>query len=362
MGERTTGQQHGARPLRSLVRWLISDAAGSTDDSAADRIDWPRCVPFILLHLACLAVLWVGFSWVALAVAVGLYFVRMFFVTGFYHRYFSHRAFRTSRAFQLVMAVLGCTAVQRGPLWWASHHRHHHKHSDEEPDPHSPRRRGFLMSHLGWFMTRRNYATQWAYARDWARYPELRWVNRLDWVPAATLAGGLYGLGAWLGHAFPGLNTGGWQLVVWGFCLSTVVLYHATYTINSLAHRIGGRRFETGDDSRNSLGLALITLGEGWHNNHHHYPAAARQGFYWWEIDVCYYLLRGLEAVGLIRDLRPVPDRVLHRRLVGKTDGTGGSTAAEEQRDAAEGHGAPEDTELHRARDVRPAAQRRAAP
>ena len=300
--------------VRAWARWIISDEPPTPSDHRADRIDWPRCIPFLLLHAACLAVLWVGFSWAALAVAASLYLLRMFFITGFYHRYFSHRTFKTSRPFQFCMAALGCTAAQRGPLWWASHHRHHHKHADEEPDPHSPRWRGMLVSHTGWFMTRANYATRWPLARDWQKYPELRWINRLDWAPPLALAAALFLLGLGLQHAAPALNTGPWQMLVWGFVLSTVVLYHATYTINSLAHRFGRRRFNTRDDSRNNLALALITLGEGWHNNHHYYPASARQGFTPAEIDITYYGLRALAAIGLIWDLRPVPDRVLQQR------------------------------------------------
>ena len=114
-------------------------------------------------------------------------------------------------------------------------------------------------------------------------------------------------LGAWLARTHPQLGTSGLQLVVWGFCISTVALWHSTFTINSLAHRFGTRRYATRDDSRNNFWLALLTFGEGWHNNHHHFPVAARQGFYWWEIDIAYYGLRALAAAGIIWDLRAVP-------------------------------------------------------
>ncbi|MBS0376346.1 MAG: acyl-CoA desaturase [Proteobacteria bacterium] len=278
-----------------------------------DRIDWARIVPFAGVHLACLATLRVGASATAVGAALVLYALRMFAITGFYHRYFSHRAFKTSRPSQFLFALLGASAVQRGPLWWAAHHREHHAHSDAPDDVHSPRQRGFLWSHMGWFLSRRHFAPDLARVRDLARYPELRWLDRYDVVVPVLLAVALYGLGALLERLAPGLGTSRWQLLVWGFFVSTVLCYHATYTINSLAHVFGRRRYATGDDSRNNALLALLTFGEGWHNNHHHYPNAARQGFYWWEIDLTYYGLRVLAALGLIWDLKPVPAAVRAR-------------------------------------------------
>jgi stearoyl-CoA desaturase (delta-9 desaturase) len=215
----------------------------------------------------------------------------MFAITGFYHRYFSHRAFRTSRAAQLVFALLGASAVQRGPLWWASHHRHHHAHADRPEDAHSARQHGFLWSHCLWFLTAGNVRTRFDRVRDLARYPELRLIDRFDVAVPILLASTLY-------------LAGGVQFLVWGFCVSTVALYHATFTINSLAHRYGSRRYATRDDSRNNAWLALLTFGEGWHNNHHYYPRAARQGFYWWEVDLTYYALRMLAALGIVWDLK----------------------------------------------------------
>ncbi|NJN39854.1 MAG: acyl-CoA desaturase [Gammaproteobacteria bacterium] len=278
--------------------------------------DWPRVLPFVLLHLGCLGVLWVGASSVALGVAGALFALRMFAVTAFYHRYFSHRAFRTSRAAQFLFALLGASAVQRGPLWWASHHRHHHVHADGPEDSHSAHQHGFLWSHLGWFLARENFAARLKLVPDLARYPELRWLDRYDAAVPVLLAVALYGLGAWLERTAPSLGTSGAQLVVWGFCISTVALYHATFTINSAAHRFGARRYATRDDSRNNPWLAILTFGEGWHNNHHHFPGAARQGFYWWELDLSYYGLRLLAALGLVWDLRAVPIAVREARRV----------------------------------------------
>jgi stearoyl-CoA desaturase (delta-9 desaturase) len=299
---------NGARFATALRRWFDSGAAPQADAGAdARRIDWPRVLPFVLVHLGCLGALWTGVSATAAAVAVALFVLRMFAITAFYHRYFSHKAFRVSRAAQFAFALLGASAVQRGPLWWAAHHRHHHAHADRPDDCHSPREQGFLWSHMGWFLARENFATRSALVPDLARYPELRWLDRYDAVVPAALALGLYAAGAWLAQAAPGLGTDGWQLLVWGFCISTVALWHATFTINSLAHRFGSRRYATRDHSRNNAWLALLTLGEGWHNNHHRYPSAARQGFYWWELDLAWYGLRLLAALGIVRDLRPVP-------------------------------------------------------
>lgn len=295
----------------AVVRWFDSWSGleGMASD-ASRRIDWLRCVPFIVIHLVCLAVLWVGWSWTAVGMAAALYVVRMFALTAFYHRYFSHRSFRTSRVMQFLFALLGSTAIQRGPLWWASHHRHHHRVSDQPEDAHSPLQHGFLYSHMGWFMTRSNFAPRLKLIRDFARYPELRFLDRFDVVVPVLAGAAVWIAGDLLARFAPGLGTSGAQLFVWGV-ISTVVLFHATFTINSLAHIIGRQRYATGDGSRNSWLLTLITLGEGWHNNHHHYAASARLGHRWWEFDPAHAVLRLFARVGLIWDLRGVPERVL---------------------------------------------------
>ena len=294
-----------------LVRWMDG---GVPVDAApvvtSLRIEWRRNLGFLAIHLLCLLVFIVGFSWTAFWVAVGLYLVRMFAITGFYHRYFSHRAFRTSRGFQFVMALVGCSAVQRGPLWWAAHHRHHHAHTDDPEDLHSPRQRGFWMSHTGWFLTDAGSKTYAHYVRDLARTRNSSGsIASTAWFRSAMLLL-LYGAGEALKARQPALGTNGPQLVVWGFFLSTVVLYHATYTINSLSHMIGSRRYDTRDDSRNNWILAILTLGEGWHNNHHHYSGTVRQGFFWWEYDPTYWGLLVLSWLGLVKDLKRLPDAV----------------------------------------------------
>lgn len=290
----------------TMLRWIDTGAKRAAP-AAPHRIDWVRALPFVGMHLACFAVMWVGTSAIAVALAAGLYAVRMFALTAFYHRYFSHRTFRVSRPVQFAFAVLGAACAQRGPLWWAAHHRRHHAHADTALDPHSPTWRGMLWSHTGWFLTHEAFATDIARVRDFARYPELRWLERFDTAVPIALAASLYALGAWLASAHPESGTSGAQLLVWGFFISTVALFHATVTINSLAHRFGRRRFDTRDESRNNLWLALITFGEGWHNNHHFFPGSARQGFRWWEVDLTWYGLRLLAALGLVRDLKPVP-------------------------------------------------------
>ncbi len=304
--------KRASKMISGLIRWLFNDATlyADLDKAASQRLDPIRLTLFIALHLACLLALFTGISGTAIVLMLALYFIRMFFITAFYHRYFSHKTYHAGRLMQFIMAVLGCTAGQRGPLWWASHHRTHHLRSDSASDPHSPRH-GFLNSHVLWFLRCVNFPIVAKRVGDWQRYSELRLLERLAWLPFLLLAIACYSLGAYLQAHHPALETSGLQLLVWGFFISTVLLYHATYTINSLAHRFGSRRFNTRDDSRNNLLLALLTLGEGWHNNHHRYPASVQQGFYRGEIDISYWGIRLMAGLGLISDLRPVPEPVL---------------------------------------------------
>jgi len=312
--------------FKKIIKWFDNEATikdantlhadFDTQPSNWSEIDWVRVVPFIGIHLACFSVFWVGFSWFALGFAIGLYAVRMFAVTGFYHRYFSHKAFHTSRFFQFIIALFGASAVQRGPLWWASHHRHHHVNSDAVSDAHSPVQHGFLWSHIGWFLSTKHFATQTDRVKELAKFAELRWLDRYDVIVPTILAITIYGLGYWLESAHPSIGTNGLQLLAWGFAISTVALYHATFTVNSLAHVWGKRRYATTDQSRNNLWIAIVTMGEGWHNNHHHFPGSARQGFYWWEIDLTYYGLKMLAALGLIWDLRTVPVAIRESRKI----------------------------------------------
>lgn len=262
-----------------------------------EDIAWGKCFPFILLHFTPLACFYFGFGWREALWCVGLYYARMFFITGAYHRYFSHRAYKTSRWFQFLLAFGGGTAAQKGALWWAHHHRHHHKFSDQPQDIHSPRK-GFWWSHVGWILCTKYDETDYSKIKDLAKYPELRFLNRYHWIPPIAL-----GVAVFL--------IGGWKLLFGGFFLSTVLLYHGTFTINSFTHIWGRTRYRTGEDSRNSLLFALITCGEGWHNNHHYYQSTANMGFYWWEVDFSYYVLKVFSWFGLVWELRKPPQRIL---------------------------------------------------
>lgn len=295
--------------LLTPIRYLDSDYFPAGADNVrkqAPRVKRGRWIPLIFMHSVCLGVFFVGASAAAVLMAVALYFVRMFAITGFYHRYFSHRTFKTSRVAQFIFAVMGLTAVQRGPLWWAAHHRNHHQYSDKEGDPHSAKLYGFLWSHIGWITSDSNIPTDYAKVPDLAKYPELVFLNRFDWVVSVLAGVFVFGVGEILRLWAPQLGTSGPQMLVWGF-ISTIFLYHGTFAINSLAHLFGSRRFDTADDSRNNFWLALVTMGEGWHNNHHRYPGIARQGLMWWEIDCTYYLLLLMQKLGIIWDLRTVP-------------------------------------------------------
>jgi stearoyl-CoA desaturase (delta-9 desaturase) len=239
----------------------------------------------------------VPLTWTAAILGVGLYLARMFGITGGYHRYFAHRAYKTSRWFQFVLAWLGCAAMQKGPLWWASHHRQHHKFSDQEDDPHSPIVKTVWWAHVGWVISGRFRHAPLDTIRDYTKYPELRVLDKyLPWVPGFTLAAACY----WID---------GWSGLVWGFLVGTVLLYHGTFLVNSACHLWGTRRYATTDQSKNNWWAALLTMGEGWHNNHHHYQSCARQGFRWWEVDMSYYIIRALGAVGIVWDIREPTER-----------------------------------------------------
>jgi stearoyl-CoA desaturase (delta-9 desaturase) len=266
------------------------------------------------MHLACLLAFRVGVSAVAVAVCLVLYGLRMFAITAGYHRYFSHRSYKTGRKFQFALGCLGTMAAQKGPLWWAAHHRRHHGTSDTADDLHSPAVRGFWWSHVGWFLCRKYGDTEVRLIRDLASYPELRFLNKYYALPPAALAVFMLVLGRALQTIAPGMNTSAAQMLVWGFLISTVLVYHGTFVVNSLAHVFGRRRFPTKDNSRNNLLIALITLGEGWHNNHHHAPSSERQGFYWWEVDLTHYALSALSRLGIVWDLKKPPAGVYQKK------------------------------------------------
>lgn len=265
--------------------------------AAAGAIRWWPLQPFVVIHLVPLAAPFLGFRWYYPLLALGSYYFRMFWVTIGYHRYFSHRSFKTSRAFQFVLAFMAMTSAQKGVLWWAAHHRDHHRYSDGPEDLHSPRQSGLFWSHVGWILSSRYNATKLDRIRDFARYPELRWLNRWYLVPPAVFMAVL-----WL--------AGGLVAVMWAGVIGTILLWHGSFIINSLGHVLGTRRYETPDDSRNHWFLALLTCGEGWHNNHHRYQSTANQGWFWWQVDLSYYGLRLFSALGLVWDLRRPPAHI----------------------------------------------------
>ena len=271
-------------------------------------------MPLLIVHGCCIGVFFVKGGWPALFVCAAMYVLHVFALTAGYHRYFSHKSFKTSRAFQFALALLGTSAAQRDPLWWASHHRVHHQTADTEQDTHSPRHYGFWWAHMGWVMKRELMQTRFETIRDFVRYPELMWLNRHPYVPVVVLAALLLGLGSVLDRLRPGWGVSGPQFLFYGFFLSTVLVYHVTFCINSVSHLFGRRPYATDDDSRNNWVLGLLAMGEGWHNNHHRYAVSTRQGFRWWELDLTYLLLRVLQSVGLVWGIREPPRAVLAER------------------------------------------------
>lgn len=264
-------------------------------------------LPFILMHIAACAAFWIEWSWMWVAIGLGVYYARMFFITGAYHRYFAHRSYKTSRIFQFILAFGAETSAQKGVLWWAAHHRHHHRHSDHPEDVHSPRHKGVFYAHLGWILDDKHDETKEELIQDFMKYPELRFISKHHWIPPVALGTLLYLIG-------------GWQGLIFGFVWSTCLLWQGTFVINSFTHIWGKRVFPSTDDSKNSLIFSLVTLGEGWHNNHHFYQASCRQGFFWYEIDITYYILKTLSFFHIVWDLKAPPQKILDMRFKNKEE------------------------------------------
>ena len=272
-----------------------------------EKVDLVTSIPFFAVHVAALVgLLTAPFHWWYPLAALGFYYLRMFGITAGFHRYFSHRSYKTSRVFQFVLAWIGTMSAQKGVLWWAAHHRDHHKYSDQPEDIHSPVQKGLWWAHAGWILCSKYDETKIDRIRDFAKYPELRWLNKWHLVPPVALAVTLFFIG-------------GWGLLAWGFFISTVLLWHGTFTINSLSHVFGSVRYRSNDTSKNNFLLALLTLGEGWHNNHHFYQSTANQGWFWWEIDGSYYALKALSLFGLVWDLRTPPPHIRDAHKLGGT-------------------------------------------
>lgn len=277
----------------------------------------PNKLVFLGIHAICLLAFWTGVSTTAVVLCILFYVIRMFGITAGYHRLFSHRSYSTGRVFQFIMALIGASSAQKGPLWWAASHRHHHRHSDTELDLHSPKVHGIWWAHVGWVLSPLHDDADMNSVRDLTKYPELRILEQYHYVVPLLFLAGVYILGVFISYYFPSLGTTPLQIVVWAAFVSTVLLYHGTFAVNSFTHVIGRRRFKTGDESRNSFILALITLGEGWHNNHHRYPGSERQGFYWWELDISHLILLVLSKFGLVWNLRTPPQRIYEEAAQG---------------------------------------------
>lgn len=270
-------------------------------NKANPQVNITGAIPFILVHLACIAVFWTGVTLTSVYICLFSYLIRMWAITAGYHRYFSHKSYKTSRIFQFILAFLAQTSLQRGVLTWANDHRKHHLYSDTYEDMHSPTVHGFIYSHVGWIFAEERYDNDYKQMSDFKKFPELIWLDKHKYFPGIILA-----ILSWL--------IGGWSGLIVGFFISTVILFHSTFFINSIAHVFGKQRYITGDFSRNNVWLAILTLGEGWHNNHHYYPASARQGFFWWEIDITYYVLKILEKCKIIWDLNEPKHEIINEQ------------------------------------------------
>lgn len=292
-----------------LLKWFDNTLV-KLDNTDKNKADWGRIWPFLAMHVACLGAFGVGCSKTALIVAITLYWVRIFSIGAFYHRYFSHKTFQTNRFWQFIFAIMCMTSIQRGPLWWAAHHREHHIISDMPDDPHSPVQTSFWWSHCGWFLSQKFFHYNPDRIKDFSKFPELKFLDRYDTLVPFGLAIFLFCLGQGLNYFHPEYHTSGLQLLVWGFCISSVAVWHSTFCVNSISHRFGTKSYATKDNSRNSFIVAFFTMGEGWHNNHHHYPATARQGFKWWQFDPTYYILVLLEKLKVIKNLKRLPKHI----------------------------------------------------
>lgn len=274
------------------------------------NIHWRSVIELLFIHIGALSVFYVGVSKVAFISFLIVDILGGFFVTVILHRYFTHRCFETSRIPQFIFGLLSLTVLQRGPLWWVSHHRRHHHFTDTDDDPHTPKK-GFFYSHLGWLMTLNEASTDKDHVKDWIRFPELIWLDRLEWLAPVFMILSAFYFGVIINHFFPHLGTSGLQMIVWLVCIPTMLVLHGSCLVNSCLHTFGYRRFNTPDNSRNALLFTLISFGEGFHNNHHRYHDSCCQGIEWWEIDITYYMIKLLAKIGIIWNLRMFPDSVL---------------------------------------------------
>ncbi|AGY59768.1 acyl-CoA desaturase [Gloeobacter kilaueensis] len=257
-------------------------------------VSWSFAGFITAIHIGAIVALF-HFSWQALAVALFLHWVTgCLGITLCFHRLLTHRGFSLPKPLEYFLALLGTLSLQGGPIMWVAHHRVHHAHSDHEGDPHDSSR-GFWWSHMGWlfFMPeeRINFDHYSRYAKDLARDPVYRFLDRNMLALQLVLALGLYLLG-------------GWDFVLWGIFVRLVLVFHCTWLINSACHQWGYRSHQTDDRSTNLWWAALLAYGEGWHNNHHAMPRSARHGLAWWEVDVTWYIIWTLSKLGLARNVQ----------------------------------------------------------
>jgi len=239
-----------------------------------------------------------------LSVMFVLYVLTGLGITVGYHRLLTHRAFMTSKPIQYAFAIFGSMSVQGPVLHWVADHRKHHAHTDEEGDPHSPHLagrgvvgaiKGLWHAHVGWLFSLKDRAEPERYARDWIEDPGMRMIDRLFFV---WLALGI-AIPFAIGFGVRGSVVGALQCALWGGFVRIFVLHHVTFSINSVCHFFGRRRFDTGEESRNVFWLALPSLGESWHHNHHAFPTSARHGLRRWEIDIAGMTIDAMKRTGL---------------------------------------------------------------
>ncbi len=306
--ERPAGRQRQGRPkIQTVASGMPADDAAvlPLTRKAGGRPNWGPAIVIFAIHAGALLAFWPAmFTWKALWTAVVLQLVCGLGITLGYHRLLTHRSFRCPRAVEYFLSLLGCLNLQGGPIKWTATHRLHHQHSDEEQDPHTPRH-GFFWSHFIWVMTFDprfdRYELYSEYAKDLARDRGHVFLERTAELWQLVLAGALY---AW----------GGWPCVIWGIFVRLVYIYHSTWFVNSASHTWGYRNYETRDVSRNLWWVALVSFGEGWHNNHHAYPRSARHGLRPWEFDLTWMVIRGMQVVGLARDVR-LPEQGATRQM-----------------------------------------------
>jgi stearoyl-CoA desaturase (delta-9 desaturase) len=270
-----------------------------------------------------MGLLWgVAFHWVDVVLLVTLYTVCAFGTTIGFHRYFTHKGFEAGTGVKIALGILGCMTMQ-GPLTqWVTDHRKHHALSDKPGDPHSPHAgyednawgtaKGFVHAHVGWLFENMGMEQGMVYGKDLYDDPVIRWIDRLFVVWVALT----FGIPFAVGYAVGGTWQAGVEGLVWGGLLRVFLYQHATFSVNSICHMFGRKEYRSRDEARNNWLVALLVFGEGWHNNHHAFPASARHGLSRAQVDVSWWVIRGLEKLGLVWNVKvPTPEQQARYRL-----------------------------------------------